>query len=64
MKDFRTMVKAKLSDGSLIAVADIRTRALTMKQAEVQALANEIVVRDRFGRIIDSPELLVRTVQL
>ena len=63
MFTFRTMVKHKDSLGRLQLVADIDTRALTAEQAERQALAKEIVVRDAFGRIVDSPELLVKTVR-
>jgi hypothetical protein len=37
---------------------------LTAAQAEKQALANaDLTVRDGFGRVVDSPELEIKTIR-
>ena len=63
MRTFRTTIKRKDARGDLFLVAVITTRALTRAQAERQALESGFVVRDHFGQVVDSPNLIWLTAE-
>jgi hypothetical protein len=64
MFTFVTTVKARLGNGDLRAVTVVESKALTWEQAERQALAKaDLTVRDGFGQIVESPELIWNTVR-
>lgn len=47
-----------------VEVAKVETRALTAVQAEKQALSKcDLTVRDGFGRVIEDPELKIKTIR-